>query len=207
MEAHVKSRYTGTWYITEMEGWDTAYIDLTGPGYIAIGREGSGFMQYGAVEADLDCHIEKIGNTKRLEFSFQGFDEGDPISGRDWAVVEGTEMTGHIYIHHGDESPFKAVCDDTHFIVPRRSSDWRNRKSWIPRDTSVNRCKGLYQPAMLLARPMVNIANVRVRTSARQWKLSVIHELFNAHRETIRAGLSPQVVGQQFRDRRVFVVQ
>jgi hypothetical protein len=105
----VKSKYTGTWRITEIEGWDTAYIDLTGPGYIAIGRKGSGFMQYGAVEADLDCHIEEIGNTQRLEFTFQGFDEGDPISGRGWVVVEGTKMTGHIYIHHGDEAPFKAV--------------------------------------------------------------------------------------------------
>lgn len=105
----MKSEYTGTWRITEMEGWDTAYIDLTGPGYIAIDRKGSGFMQYGAVEADLDYHIEEIGNTQRLEFTFQGFDEGDPISGRGWAVVEGTEMTGHIYIHRGDEAPFKAV--------------------------------------------------------------------------------------------------
>jgi hypothetical protein len=108
-EAQVKSEYTGTWRITEMEGWDTAYIDLTGPGYIAIDRKGSGFMQYGAVEADLDYHIGQIGNVQRLEFTFQGFDEGDPISGRGWAMVEGTEMVGHIYIHRGDEAPFKAI--------------------------------------------------------------------------------------------------
>jgi hypothetical protein len=36
----VKSKYTGTWRITEMEGWDTAYIDLTGPGYVDIDRNG-----------------------------------------------------------------------------------------------------------------------------------------------------------------------
>ncbi|MCL5736104.1 MAG: hypothetical protein M1274_11040 [Actinobacteria bacterium] len=105
----MKSEYTGTWRITEMEGWDTAYIDLRGPGYVTIGRRGSGFMQYGAVEADLDCRIEEIGNAQRLEFSFQGVDEGDPISGRGWMVIDGTETTGHIYIHHGDEAPFKAI--------------------------------------------------------------------------------------------------
>ena len=99
----------GTWRITEMEGWDAAYIDLTGPGHIGIDRKGSGFMHYGDVEADLEYHIEETGNTQRLDFSFQGFDEGDPISGRGWAVVEGTEMVGHIYIHHGDEAPFKAI--------------------------------------------------------------------------------------------------
>jgi hypothetical protein len=84
----MKPPYLGTWRITEMEGWDTAYIDLTGPGYVAIERKGSGFMQYGAVEADLDYRVEVVGGEQRLEFSFQGFDEGDPISGRGWAVVD-----------------------------------------------------------------------------------------------------------------------
>jgi hypothetical protein len=84
----VKPPYTGTWHITEMEGWDTAYIDLIGAGYVAISRKGSGFMQYGAAEADLDYRVEEIGGEQRLEFSFQGFDEGDPISGRGWAVVD-----------------------------------------------------------------------------------------------------------------------
>ncbi len=104
-----ESPYVGTWRITEMEGWDPAYIDLTGPGYVAIGRKDTGFMQYGAVEADLDYRIEEIGNTQRLAFSFQGFDEGDPISGRGWAVVDGDKMTGRIHIHRGDEAPFQAV--------------------------------------------------------------------------------------------------
>jgi hypothetical protein len=108
-EGQVKAKYTGTWRITKMEGWDAAYIDLTGPGHVAIDRKGSGFMQYGAVEADLDYRIEEIGSEQRLEFSFQGFDEGDPISGRGWAIVEGTKMAGQIYIHRGDEAPFKAV--------------------------------------------------------------------------------------------------
>jgi hypothetical protein len=92
-----------------MEGWDAAYIDLTGPGYVAFSRNGFGFMQYGAVEADLEYRIEEIGGEQRLEFSFQGFDEGDPISGRGWAVVDGAVMTGQIYIHRGDEASFKAI--------------------------------------------------------------------------------------------------
>lgn len=105
----MKPQHTGTWRITEMEGWDTDYIDLTGPGYVTIGRNGSGFVQYGAVEADLDYRIEDFGTQPRLEFTFQGFDEGDPISGRGWATVSGSEMTGRIFIHHGDDFPFKAV--------------------------------------------------------------------------------------------------
>lgn len=105
----MKPPYTGTWHIIEMEGWDADYIDLIGPGYLTIGRDASGFMQYGAVEADLDCRVEQIGDSHRLEFSFHGFDEGDAISGRGWAAVEDKEMTGQIYIHRGEEFPFKAV--------------------------------------------------------------------------------------------------
>jgi hypothetical protein len=80
-----------------METWDAEYIDLVGPGYLRIDRQGGGFLQFGAVEATLDCRADDIGNDPRLEFTFQGFDEGDPISGRGWSAVSGAEMTGHIY--------------------------------------------------------------------------------------------------------------
>jgi hypothetical protein len=52
-----------------------------------------------------------MGDKLRVEFSFQGFDEGDPISGRGRATVSGNEMTGRIYFHQGDESGFTAIRD------------------------------------------------------------------------------------------------
>jgi len=107
--APTKSRYMGTWHITEMDCWDTDYVNLLVPGYVSIDREGHGFMQFGAVEADLDCRIEDFGIQQRLEFTLQGFDEGDPISGRGWITVSGFEMTGGIFIHEGNESGFKAT--------------------------------------------------------------------------------------------------
>ena len=69
-----------------MDCWDVDYINLVVPGYIRIDRDGHGFMQFGAVEADLDCRVEDAADIERLEFTFQGFDEGDPISGRGWAA-------------------------------------------------------------------------------------------------------------------------
>ena len=51
--APTKSQYTGTWHITEMEGWDADYINLVVPGCTSIDRDGHGFMRFGAVEADL----------------------------------------------------------------------------------------------------------------------------------------------------------
>lgn len=89
-----------------------------------------------------------------------------------------------------------AVRDDTHFSVLRQSSDRRNRKHWMPRGMGANNRKGLYQAVTLLARPVVNIADVRIRTSVRQRELSVAYELFNGRKETIQAQLSAQVTAQ-----------
>jgi hypothetical protein len=114
----VKTQYIGTWYISEMESWDADYINLVGPGHVTIGRDGSGFMQFGAVEADLDWRVDDAGGIQRLEFTMQGFDEGDPVSGRGWATTSGPEMTGRIYFHRGDESGFTAVREKR-----RRASD------------------------------------------------------------------------------------
>ena len=117
----MKPQYVGTWQITEMDTWDADYINLVGPGHIRIDRDGRGSMQFGAVEAALDCRAEDTSNDQRLEFTFQGFDEGDPISGRGWATVSGAEMSGHIYFHQGEESGFTAVKGERS-NAPTRSS-------------------------------------------------------------------------------------
>jgi hypothetical protein len=85
------------------------------------------------------------------------------------------------------------VGDDSHFSAPRKSSDRRNRKHWMPRGMGANNRKGLYQTVTLLARPVVNIADVRICTSVRRRELSVTYELFNGRKETIQAQLSAQV--------------
>lgn len=89
-----------------------------------------------------------------------------------------------------------AVRDDTHFSAARQSSDRRNRKSWMPRGMGANNRKGLYQAVTLIARPVVNIGDVRIRTSVRQRELSVTCELFNGRRETVQAQLSAHVTAQ-----------
>jgi len=33
----VKTQFIGTWFISEMESWDADYINLVGPGHLAIG--------------------------------------------------------------------------------------------------------------------------------------------------------------------------
>jgi len=91
-----------------MESWNADYINLVSPGHLTFDPEGSGSMQFGAVNVDLDWRVQDIRSEQKLEFTFEGFDEGDPVSGRGWATISGPEMTGRIYFHDGDESGFKA---------------------------------------------------------------------------------------------------
>lgn len=45
-----------------------------------------------------------------VEFSWQGDDDGDPASGRGWAVLESDgSLRGRIYVHLGDDSGFHAM--------------------------------------------------------------------------------------------------
>ena len=105
----MKKDYIGTWRIKEMELCDEDYIDMVGTGQIKIRKNGIGSLRFGAVEATLDCKTDRIGEAERLEFTFEGSDEGDPCSGRGWMKIKGSEMNGRIYFHLGDDSGFTAL--------------------------------------------------------------------------------------------------
>jgi len=104
----IKPEYIGDWRITEMSTWDQEYIDLVAPGHLTVNRNGTGSIAFGAVEAEMDCRIEDTAAQERLTFSFVGFDEGDEVSGRGWAAVDGNGMEGWLGFHLGDESTFRA---------------------------------------------------------------------------------------------------
>jgi hypothetical protein len=105
----INKPYFGKWRITEMELWDQEYIDLMGPGHLTVKADGDGELRFGAIEAWIDCRVEQVNGVERLEFSFEGGDEGDPICGRGWAEVKGKIMSGRIYLHMGDDSSFTAT--------------------------------------------------------------------------------------------------
>lgn len=98
----------GRWRILEMDLWDKDFVDLAGEGHITFEKKNRGELHFGAVDCELDCRIEKVGDQERIEFSFVGQDEGDEVSGRGWAKVEDDRLRGRIYFHDGDESGFIA---------------------------------------------------------------------------------------------------
>ena len=102
----MKSTFAGRWRIVEMEQWDQEFVDLVSPGYITFTRDGRGELHFGAVDVILDWRVGAAGN--RVDFSFDGFDEGDEVSGRGWAELHGGKLTGRIAFNFGDESGFVA---------------------------------------------------------------------------------------------------
>jgi hypothetical protein len=104
MTTHTGKSLLGKWRITQMELWDTDYIDMLGPGYVQI-DEDSGQMAFGVVQIGLRC---EYGETS-IWFKFRGADEMDEVSGDGDAELEddGT-LTGEIRFDNGDESSFTA---------------------------------------------------------------------------------------------------
>lgn len=109
----------GTWRIVDMDAWDLDAIELLGPARIEVTTDGLGQFRFIAVEGDIDWKSTTT-DADRIEFSWTGNDEGDPVSGRGFATVDDVgELVGHLYFHHGDDSEFRAV---RHSYEPPRSA-------------------------------------------------------------------------------------
>jgi hypothetical protein len=92
-----------------MELWDRADLDLLGPPHMTLDSHGHGAMRFLAIEADIDYRATERDGPPAVEFSFDGNDEGDHISGRGWAVLAASMLRGRIFLHDGDDSAFTAT--------------------------------------------------------------------------------------------------
>ena len=107
-DAAARRPFVGRWRITEMELWTAEDRDLLGLARLMLNRDGSGEMSFIALVARLDYQVGQRNGQPAIEFSFDGSDEGDRISGRGWAVLESDALHGRVFIYHGDESSFVA---------------------------------------------------------------------------------------------------
>jgi hypothetical protein len=98
-------QYSGQWRITEMEQWDSDYLDMEVEAYIKIGPEGSGEFQFGLVFGQMDGEVVKNGDQERFEFTWDGNDECDPASGSGWLKLKDkNSLEGRVKFHQGDHS-------------------------------------------------------------------------------------------------------
>ena len=114
-------RLVGRWRIVQMSGWDRDAIDLVEPGFIEFAKDMTGRFGFIAVDGWLDCRPVERDGRPGVEFTWEGSDEGDQVSGRGWAVlVDDETIEGHLLFHMGDDSSFRAE--------PFTSSDERDRR-------------------------------------------------------------------------------
>jgi hypothetical protein len=117
-KSHHRRPFIGEWCLVEMALWDRADLDLLGPAYLTLDRRGQGTMRFLAIEAGVDYRPAVRDGQPAIEFSFEGNDEGDRISGRGWAELTSDTLRGHVYFHDGDDSSFRA----TRGVIRRRRS-------------------------------------------------------------------------------------
>jgi hypothetical protein len=93
----------------EMDMRDRDAIDLVEPGFIEFAGDGTGQFGFIAVRGWMDYRSTERDGRTGVEFSWDGEDEGDQISGRGWAAaVDDVTLKGHLSIHMGDDSGFRA---------------------------------------------------------------------------------------------------
>ena len=113
----------GTWRIEDSDLWDRDALDLLGPAYVEFLPDGTGSFRFIAVEGWMDCRPAFIDGQPGVEFSWEGADEGDPVSGRGRAAeLDDDRLQLHIYFHMGDESGFQArrVESTSHLLRSER---------------------------------------------------------------------------------------
>jgi hypothetical protein len=94
----------GTYEIIEMSEWSKEDIDLVEPGYIRINGN-RGELHFICVDGQMDIRKSETGG---CVFSWDGFDEGDSVTGFGEFTCDGDILIGRIYIHDGDDSSLVA---------------------------------------------------------------------------------------------------
>lgn len=99
----------GRWRIVEMSTWDREAVDLIEPGFIEVAADGTGEFGFVAVSGQIDYRLVERDGRAGIEFTWEGTDEGDPVSGRGWAtLVDEALIEGHVFFHLGEDSSFRA---------------------------------------------------------------------------------------------------
>jgi hypothetical protein len=89
--------------------WGRDAIDLIEPGFIEFAGDGAGKIGFIALRGRLDCRPVERDGCVGVEFTWDGVDEGDQVSGRGWAsLVDDARIVGHLFFHMGDDSSFRA---------------------------------------------------------------------------------------------------
>jgi hypothetical protein len=92
-----------------MDEWDQDFVGAEVPGFILFDQHRQGEFQFGYVSGQMDCEPTERNGKPAVEWTFEGNDEMDPITGRGWAALnESGTLSGRFSIHNGESSGFTA---------------------------------------------------------------------------------------------------
>ena len=103
-----KSPFLGRWRITATDLWARQDLDELAPAHITFGPARQGEIELIAIEGDIDYRLGQRDGKPAVEFSWQGSDDGQPISGRGGAQLSDRRIDGRLFIHQGDATRFTA---------------------------------------------------------------------------------------------------
>ena len=113
-----KNWVLGRWLIESMDQWDRDFIDEEVRGYFEFDAKNSGDFQFGYVHGYMDYRLGERDGKPAVEFTWDGNDEMEAAQGRGWIVLDGDELKGMLFVHHGDESG----------VVLKREPEKKSRK-------------------------------------------------------------------------------
>jgi len=105
MTAPAHCELIGRWRIEESDLWDRAYLDLDGPASIDFQANGRGEFAFGCVNATMELEYSR----RIVFFTWEGFDEGDEVSGSGSAELgDDGVLEIELSFRGGDEAILKA---------------------------------------------------------------------------------------------------
>src|ERR1035437_2563213 len=117
----------GRWRILEMDLSDREAIDLVGPGFLEFRQDGTGSFGFIAVAGWMDCRPMQTASRPGVDFTWDGTDEGDHVSGRgvdqSSARVRSTDQTSHRSRCSLAIRRVKAPRRDLPRVPPRRGTE------------------------------------------------------------------------------------
>lgn len=108
--------WIGLWHITDMGLWDASYFNAETQAFIGIDEDGSGGIQFGQVQGDIDGKVVEYQEFTRFEFTWFGIDMVHPAFGSGWMQdLDDGGFIGELRLH--------AEYDST-FTAEKRASEW-----------------------------------------------------------------------------------
>lgn len=93
-----------------MSNWDNEFMDEETQAFNVFAAGGRGEFHFGHVLCGIDWRPEQRRSGPGIAFTFDGYNEIDPTTGRGWAAVQsGGTLKCHLYFRQGDASAFCAT--------------------------------------------------------------------------------------------------